>query len=301
MEDTMTELQLTSIFCLIDDFCKQFFCEFQKHLIGSKEKIKKLRKSRNDCLSEAEIITILIWFNLSGYKYFKHFYLNFYPFLKPYFPRMSSYGRFVLSEKKVFLVMNSFIQFLTKNYSKKTDVYYIDSTPLEVCKNQRIYRHKTFKGLAERGISSCGWLFGFKLHLITNHLGEIISLAITKGNVSDQNMTIKLSKNLIGFLFGDKGYLSGKTVNELLKQGLHLITKTRSNMKPKPITETNKFLLRKRGIIETVFGQLKDFRHLVHTKYRSITNYFTNVLSALIAYMLNPSKPSICLNRVEFK
>ena len=40
----MTELQLTSIFCLIDDFCKQFFCEFQKHLIGSKEKIKKLRK-----------------------------------------------------------------------------------------------------------------------------------------------------------------------------------------------------------------------------------------------------------------
>ena len=114
-------------------------------------------------------------------------------------------------------------------------------------------------------------------------------------------MTIKLSKNLIGFLFGDKGYLSGKTVNELLKQGLHLITKTRSNMKPKPITETNKFLLRKRGIIETVFGQLKDFRHLVHTKYRSITNYFTNVLSALIAYMLNPSKSSICLNRVEFK
>jgi hypothetical protein len=70
-------------------------------------------------------------------------------------------------------------------------------------------------------------------------------------------------------------------------------------MKPKPISETNKFLLYKRGIIETIFGQLKDFRHLVHTKYRSKINYFTNVLSSLLAYMLNPNKPAICLNRVD--
>ena len=138
-------------------FLQTVFYEFQSKLIG----IKKPRKPRNDCLSEVEIITILIWFNLSGYKCFKHFYLNSWVFLKPYFPRMSSYRRFVLSEKKVFLIMNSFIQFLTKNYPKKTDVYYIDSTPLEVCKNQRIYRHKTFKGLAELGMSSCGWFFWF--------------------------------------------------------------------------------------------------------------------------------------------
>jgi IS5 family transposase len=69
-----------------------------------------------------------------------------------------------------------------------------------------------------------------KLHLITNHLGEIVSFAITKGNVSDQNLTQKLSKNLRGFLFGDKGYLSAKTTAELLKHGLHLTTKVRQNM-----------------------------------------------------------------------
>ena len=104
------------------------------------------------------------------------------------------------------------------------------------------------------------WLvLGFKLHLITNHAGEIVSFAITKGNISDQNMTTKLSKNLSGFLFGDKGYLSTRTTAELLKNGLHLITKVRQNMKPKPISESNKFLLRRRGIIEKIFGQLKDF------------------------------------------
>lgn len=290
----MTGIQVTPIFCLVDDFCKNILPEFRKRLIGDGKKIRV----RTDCLSESEIITILIWFNLSGFKCFKHFYLSCRPDLQRYFPKIPCYERFVILQKKSFIWMSLFLRFITEKTSQRTDVYYIDSTFLEVCKNQRIYRHKTFKGLAQRGVSSCGWFYGFKLHLITNHIGEIISFAITKGNISDQNMTTKLAKKLSGFLFGDKGYLSAKTTSELLKQGLHLITKVRQNMKPKPISKANKFLLKKRGIIETIFGQLKDFRHLVHTKYRSKINYFTNVLSALLAYMLNPNKPKICLNRV---
>lgn len=289
----MTGIQLTSIFCFVDDFCKKILPELKKSLIGDGRKTRV----RTDCLSESEIITILLWFNLSGFNCFKHFYLSYQQNLRQPFPRIPCYERFVILQKKSFMMTNILLKFLTSS-SRKTDVYYIDSTFLEVCKNQRIYRHKTFKGLAARGVSSCGWFYGFKLHLITNHLGEVVSFAITKGNVSDQNMTQKLAKNLSGFLFGDKGYLSAKTAAELLKHGLHLITKVRQNMKPKPISETNKFLLKKRGIIETIFGQLKDFRHLVHTKYRSKINYFTNVLSSLLAYMLNPNKPAICLNRL---
>lgn len=57
----MTEMQLTSIFCLIDDFCSQFFYEYRKRLIGDG---KKNFRIRNDRISEAEIMTILIWFNL---------------------------------------------------------------------------------------------------------------------------------------------------------------------------------------------------------------------------------------------
>lgn len=292
----MTEMQLTSIFCLIDDFCNQFFYEYRKKLISDG---KKNFRFRGDRISEAEIMVILIWFNLYGFKFFKQFYLNYHQNLKLFFPRIPSYKRFIFLQRRSLILMNVLLGYLTEKTSQKTDVYYIDSTFLEVCKNQRIYRHKTFKGIAARGVSSCGWFYEFKLHLITNHFREIASFAITKGNISDQNMTTKLSKNLSGFLFGDKGYLSAKTAAELLKQGLHLITKVRQNMKPKPISETNKFLLRRRGIIETIFGQLKDFRHLVHTKYRSKINYFTNILSSLLAYMLNPNKPTICLNRLD--
>lgn len=291
----MTEVQLISIYCFIDNFCNQFFLEYHSRLIGNKGRRLRIRKDR---ISEAEIMTILIWFNLSGMKCFKHFYLSFYQNLKLFFPKIPSYKRFVFLQKKGFVPMNILLQFLTERTSRKTDIYYIDSTFLEVCKNQRIHRHKTFKGLAERGYSSCGWFYGFKLHIITNHIGEIVSFAVTRVNVSDQKMTSKLSKNLTGLLFGDKGYLSSKTTKELLNQGLNLITKVRQNMKPKPISKTNMFLLKKRGIVETIFGQLKDFRHLVHTKYRSKINYFTNILSSLLAYMLNPSKPSIGLDRI---
>jgi hypothetical protein len=138
----MTGMQLTSIFCFIDDFCKKILPEFRKSLIDDGGNFR----IRTDCLSESEIITILIWFNLSGFKCFKHFYLSFHQTLKLFFPRIPCYKRFVFLQKKSFVLMNILTKFLA-NSSQKTDVYYIDSTFLEVCKNQRIYRHKTFKGL----------------------------------------------------------------------------------------------------------------------------------------------------------
>jgi predicted DNA-binding protein YlxM (UPF0122 family) len=67
--------------------------------------------------------------------------------------------------------MNALIKFLTEKTAKRAGIYYIDYTFMEVCKNQRIYRHKTFDGIAKRGFSSCGWFYEFKLHLIINHLG----------------------------------------------------------------------------------------------------------------------------------
>ena len=41
-----------------------------------------------------------------------------------------------------------------------------------VCHNKRITRNKVFRDYAERGKSTMGWYFGFKLHLICNERGE---------------------------------------------------------------------------------------------------------------------------------
>ena len=49
-----------------------------------------------------------------------------------------------------------------------------------------------------------------------------------------------------------------------------------------PIYE--KLLLRKRFIIETVIGVLKEQMGMVHTRHRSVENAFVHIISCLVAY-----------------
>ena len=87
-------------------------------------------------------------------------------------------------EKEVLLPMTIFIKKVLLRTC--TGISFVDSTPLRVCRNQRILIHKTFEGLAERGKYSMGWSFGFKLHLIINDKGEILNFMFTPGNVDDR-------------------------------------------------------------------------------------------------------------------
>jgi len=61
---------LTEIFCLVDDFCKEFDQELSKKSVSSNGSNRKFRSSR---LSRSEIITILIFFHLSKYRTFKDY------------------------------------------------------------------------------------------------------------------------------------------------------------------------------------------------------------------------------------
>jgi hypothetical protein len=41
-------------------------------------------------------------------------------------------------------------------------------------------------GITKRGKGTMGWFYGCKLHLLINHIGEVISLKITPGNTNDR-------------------------------------------------------------------------------------------------------------------
>ena len=56
---------------------------------------------------------------------------------------------------------------------------------------------------------------------------------------------------------------------------------------------TNKLLLRKRAIIESVNDQLKNISQIEHTRHRSVLNFAVNILGGLCAYILQPKNPSI--------
>ena len=58
---------------------------------------------------------------------------------------------------------------------------------------------------------------------------------------------------------------------------------------------TDKIMLRKRFLIETVLDTLKYEMGLEHSRHRSPVNAMVHVLSCLVAYAFRPGKPSIPL------
>ncbi|UCG35574.1 MAG: IS982 family transposase [Candidatus Omnitrophota bacterium] len=286
---------IIEIFCDLDDFCKDFFQGQAAKVLPNPN-----RKRRRECrMSISEIMTIIVLFHLSHYRTFKDFYHECVLFhLRNYFPQLVSYNRFVELQASVIAPLTAYL--LSKR-GKETDLYYVDSSPIKVCHNRRIYKHKVFKGIAERGKHSMGWFFGFKLHLAINHKGELMNFCFTIGNKSDLSVLRFLLKNLKGLAAGDKGYISKQKTEELTKQGLQFITKIRKNMKQKMMSSFAKFFLSKRGVVETVIEQLKSICQIEHTRHRSPFNFITNLLAALAAYVLKPRKPSLKFNNLPTK
>jgi len=56
---------------------------------------------------------------------------------------------------------------------------------------------------------------------------------------------------------------------------------------------TDKLLLRKRAIVETVIDQLKNISQIEHTRHRSPNNSMVHLIAGLIAYCFQPKKPSL--------
>ena len=168
----------------------------------------------------------------------------------------------------------------------------IDSTPIEVCCPSRSRSHRVFEGLVGWGKNSVGWHYGFKLHLIINDKGELLAFKLTPGNTDDRQPVPDMTQDIIGKLFGDRGYISQELFEKLYEQGLQLITRHKKNMKQKLVKLIDKILLRKRSLIETVNDQLKNISQIEHSRHRSVWNFMVNLFAGLIAYTYLPHKPS---------
>jgi hypothetical protein len=283
---------LTALYCSVDDFWKLFEQEWKKHLIG----YTKVKKGPDPELSVSEMMTIVILFHQSNYRTFKHFYAFVCQYLKKEFPKIISYSRFVYLTKNLFVPLFAYLLYRKGNV---TGISFVDSTSIAICRNKRITRNRVFKGLAKRGKTTSGWFYGFKLHLIINDRGEILSFLLTTGNVADVTVLERLSKGILGKLFADMGYISSKVSNKLFDQGLRLFTSLRSNMKQKFIPLRDKLLLRKRFIIETINDQLKNISQIEHTRHRGIGNFLVNILGGIAAYTHQARKPSLNLQNYD--
>jgi hypothetical protein len=265
-------MQIEATYCIIDEILS---------VIMPKKKIG--RKSK---LSPSEAITLLIEGKQRGYALDKQIYqLAVSGELRGCF-RMPSYAQFNRALRANRKYFEYILEQLIKVHAGTRELYIIDSTALPI--NQ-------FNGpLSKWGLGDAkvaknmhGWYQGYKLHIITNDQLEIASVLVTKANFHDVKSLecAGFIKKIQGKLVGDRGYLASEKIRkDLLKAGIEMIAKQRTNMDPY-LNEYYKKLLAKRRNIERVFAYLKRSLSALHKFARSSDNFLAHVLAALIVYI----------------
>jgi transposase len=284
-------MSLLELFCHVDAFCETFLPHWEQMQRAQGQRTRR----RAGQLALSEVITILIHFHQVRFRDFKTYYLVFVlGHLRREFPQAVSYQRFV---ELMSTALGPLCAYLQSCLGQCSGISFVDSTALAVCHNRRIRHHRVFRDLAQRGKTSLGWFYGFKLHIVINHQGELLACQVTPGNTDDRRPVPKLAERLWGRLFADKGYLSQPLMRELLRtRHVRLITHVKRNMVNRPLLLHEKELLRRRAIVETVFDQLKHLLQVEHTRHRSPTNFAVNLVAGLVAYCHQPHKPSIYRN-----
>lgn len=82
---------------------------------------------------------------------------------------LTNYENFLKATNKPALFILSFMNSLMRlNRMNGSKIHYMDSTPITVCMNHKIYPHKVTKNHARRSKSTKGWRYGFKMSGICN-------------------------------------------------------------------------------------------------------------------------------------
>ena len=191
-------MNIIPLFCEIDDCFLAL--EKQRRL---RQPPEMLNTPTPQSLHTSEVMTILVAFHQSRYRTLKHFYQKHVCFYSHWaFPKLVSYNRFVELIPEVLLPLTVY---LSRRLGKNTGIAFIDSTPMPICENRRIPSHRVFHNIAERAKNSIGWFYGFKLHLVINTDGELLSVVFTPANTDDRKPVVKLTQHISGKLYADMG------------------------------------------------------------------------------------------------
>jgi len=155
-------------------------------------------------------------------------------------------------------------QKMTEQISSNSELYIVDSMPLEVCKFSRAKRSKICSDIednspdygycAAQGFS----YYGYKLHAVCTPEGIIKMFDLSKASKHDIHYLNDIQEGLKNcVLLGDKGYLSQQWQSDLFQQSaIDLKTPMRKNQ-----IHYEKFpqqFRKARKRIETLFSQLCD-------------------------------------------
>lgn len=283
----MNETMVTTLYCIIDDFINALMntTDGQKMM-----ELWKAKRGPQKQLSLSEVLTLNIlrfYFHIFDLKAFVRLAKSAY---KAYFPGLPNYENFLKAANRSFPYTVLLLRYLLElnRRTSKNGLFFFDSTALSVCTNGNISTHKVTKGYSSRGKTSKGWFYGFKLHGSCDADGNLVNLRFTTGSEHDSREAEPLTDGLTGLFVGDAGYLLKQDVFvRLFEKHKRILAAARKNMK-RLMTKEQGFLLRRRSIIETVWGVLKERYGLVFHLARNIIGLFRHYCYSLLSSMLRP-------------
>jgi Transposase DDE domain len=178
---------------------------------------------------------------------------------------------------------------MAERINRQTDVFAIDSMPIEICKMSRMQRNKMGKESEHHSpdkgycASQKKYFYGYKLHSVCSAAGVIQSLDLTKASVHDIHYlkdVQELFRNCI--ISGDKGYIGRQQqINLFETAGIQLEVPLRNNQQEqKPVI---RILKKVRKRIETVFSQLCDQFMIQRNYAKSFTGFKSRILAKVAA------------------
>lgn len=261
---------ITDLYVLVDD-----------HLLPA----SPVKIGRPSLLSNTEVVTILLWSVLTE----KHHTLrDIYGWIQRIhqseFPQLPNYQNFVAHCHRLAPVL---VQILQSLLAASSELRFLDSTMLPVCREVRSRYHRVARGVATYGYNHQGRHFGFKLHLAVNAKGQLCALRLTPGSEHDAQIMPFLVNSHTKIAVGDAGYTASVMREKIWRAfGTLIISPPHYKQTKKLMAKWQHVLLKMRPKIEAVFGYLKQRLGLVTSFPRSVKGYLLHYVRVLIGYQL---------------
>jgi predicted protein tyrosine phosphatase len=246
---------------------------------------KKPLGGRPKLVRDSEIITLLVWNCLTSIRQrtLKDIFNWILLYHKKDVPNIGTYGAFVAHCHRL---LPRIIELLGSLFTS-TNVQFMDSTKLPVCKNHRATRYKTARNVTGWGKNWQGFWYGFKMHAAVDECGRLTALTLTPADVYDGQIAPLLVRPETKVVVGDSHY-GDKKMRAKMKEWHNVVVVAPPHHKQKSqvMAQWQQKLLKKRIKVETTFDYLKEHMNLVSSFPRSKNGYLLHYMRILLGYQM---------------
>lgn len=239
-------------------------------------------------LSDSEVLTMEVIGSFLGIDTNKGFYTFFRRHYREWFPALLSIHRttFTRQMANLWMVKEKIWHHVLNYLHFDSQISVIDSFPVPICRFARANRWRCLRDVAayERDENARQTFLGLRAHLRICWPGVIVDFRLAPANIHGLDVAKEMFTHVKGWALGDSNYWSLKMREELLAQGLSLLTPFK-----KASRETNPWLIwlkHMRYRIEIVIGQLVERFHAKRTWARDAWHLYSRWLGKILSHTL---------------